>query len=171
MKFYEEEKIIFYLNTHSSCARQLVTNSGNFLFPQERIEGEIMVQTSKTTWCMCNLPIKRMRKHETKSVRCEKPRSGKKTIKAQTQEHQISEIHPNYQWSFCIFYNEDNKRDYKDFFFLIGKKVIYIYIYIFDKLGKKVILLNKKQKKEYKVFMIMNKKQHKIEKQRTQKLC
>ena len=64
-------------------------------------------------------------------------------------------IHPNYQWSFYIFYNEDNKRSYKDFFFdrqesniiiifdKLGKKVMLLLLF-FDKLGKKVILLKKK---------------------------
>ena len=132
MKFYEE-KIIFYLNTHSSCARQLVTNSGNFLFPQEGIEGKIVVQTSKTTWCMCNLPIKRMRKHETKSVRCEKPRSGKKGSKHRqknTRFMRFTQIINGASASSTMKIIKGITRIFF-FFFYRQESNIYIYIYIY----------------------------------------
>ena len=142
MKLYNEENIIFYFNTHSSCARQLVTNSGNFLFPQERIEGDIMVQTSKTTWCMCNLPIKRIRKHETKDLWDVKNQDqGKKGSK---HRHKNT----RFMWFTQIINGASTSSTMKIIkgvtrFFFFDRQESNIII-IFDKLGKKVMLLKKK---------------------------
>ena len=134
MKLYEE-KIIFYFNTHSSCARQLLTNSGNFLFPQEGIEGEIMVQTSKTTWCMCNLPIKRMRKHETKDLWDAKNQDqGKKRSKHRhknTRFMRFTQIINGASASSTMKIIKGITRIFFFFFFFYRQESnIYIYIYI-----------------------------------------
>ena len=158
MKFYNEGKIIFYLNTHSSCARQLLTNSGNFLFPQERIEGEIMVQTSKTTWCMCNLPIKRMRKHETKDLwdakNQDRGKKGSKHRHKNTRFMWFTQIINGASTSstmkiikgvtrFFFFFFDGQESNIIIIFDKLGKKVMLLLLF-FDKLGKKVILLKKK---------------------------